>query len=137
GPRCRHRCQPAPSQPRSRQGRRVISRVLRPFDLSVVYLTTDAMPSETREKRRPARSVVASINPVEFSHGLQNIWNKISPLIDKGFFGAEVRCKNVRHRAAQQHQPQSLDIDLQYPGLPWAFEATRFAFCLRQHSRDM
>ncbi len=26
--------------------------------------------SETREKRRPARSVVASINPVEFSHGL-------------------------------------------------------------------
>ena len=34
-----------PSRPRSRQGRRVISRVLRPFDLSVVYLTTDAMPS--------------------------------------------------------------------------------------------
>ena len=41
-----------PSRPRSRQGRRVISRVLRPFDLSVVYLTTDAMPSRRIFDRR-------------------------------------------------------------------------------------
>ena len=31
---------------------------------------------ETREKRRPARSVVASINPVEFSHGLHGVMHQ-------------------------------------------------------------
>jgi len=38
GPRCCHRCQAAPSQPPPRQGRRLISHVLGPFDPSVVRL---------------------------------------------------------------------------------------------------
>jgi hypothetical protein len=44
---------------------------------------------ETREKRRPVRSVVAPINLDEFSHGLQDICIKTKRLIKLRFFDAD------------------------------------------------